>query len=78
MTGAELDRRMREILLKATPETILSSTASLVELGFGPRQSFEMICKVIDHPHTLHEHPKSRGVHCYVCNSDQCITHGDF
>jgi Holliday junction resolvasome RuvABC DNA-binding subunit len=47
MNGFELDKRMREILTAATRETSLSSTAALVELGFSPRLSWEMVEKVI-------------------------------
>jgi hypothetical protein len=47
VNGEELDRRMREILANATPETALSSTAALVELGFGPQASFQMVEKII-------------------------------
>jgi hypothetical protein len=47
MNGIELDRRMREILSSASRTTVLSSTAALVELGFGARQSFEIVEKCI-------------------------------
>jgi hypothetical protein len=50
MTGFELDRRIREILLNARPETVLSSTAALCELGFGTWQSFLIVEKVITTP----------------------------
>lgn len=47
MTGLDLDRAMRQILTAATPETILSSTRALADLGFGVRQSYDMIEKII-------------------------------
>lgn len=43
MTGAELDQKMRQIILAVTRETVLSSTAALVELGFAPAASFRML-----------------------------------
>lgn len=39
---------MREILLAVTPETVLSSTAALVELGFSARLSFQLVEQVLD------------------------------
>lgn len=47
LTGMELDRRMREILSKATRDNVFGSVAALVELGFGGRASFEIVTKVI-------------------------------
>jgi hypothetical protein len=47
LTGIELDRRMREILLNATRATSLSSAAALVDLGFGAMQSFDIVCTAI-------------------------------
>lgn len=39
-----LDREMRRILSAATPDTSLSATRELVELGFGPQQAFLLVC----------------------------------
>jgi hypothetical protein len=47
MTGPELDKRMREILLNVTRETVLSSCIALTELGFSGRASFSIIEKCI-------------------------------
>lgn len=47
MTGIELDKRMREVLTAATSETVLSSVAALVELGFNPQESYKIIIKVL-------------------------------
>ncbi len=47
MTGEALDRRLREILTAATPDTSLSSTAAIAALGFPPRVAFEIVAKVL-------------------------------
>lgn len=47
LTGVELDRRMREILLNVTEDTVLSSSAALMDLGFGATQSFQMCEQII-------------------------------
>lgn len=49
MTGEDLDKRMREILAAVTPETVLSSTSALVELGFSAHTSFSLVEKVVTH-----------------------------
>ena len=46
MTGQELDKRMREILLGVTYETAWSSVVALVELGFLPSAAFELVRKI--------------------------------
>lgn len=47
MTGFDLDKEMRAVLLAARPETVLSSTAKLVELGFPARASFDLVAAAI-------------------------------
>ncbi len=48
MTGEELDREMRQVLVNATRGNIISSVARLVELGFGTQQSAAIVLKIID------------------------------
>jgi hypothetical protein len=48
MSPVELDRRFREIAARVTPETILSETRALVELGIGPRAAFLILAKILE------------------------------
>lgn len=43
MTGYDLDRKMRAILEAVTPETSFKATADLIKLGFGARESFQLV-----------------------------------
>lgn len=47
MNGLDLDKKMREILAGVTRETVLTSTAALVELGFGSKLSYQLVEKVL-------------------------------
>jgi hypothetical protein len=47
ISGMDLDRRMREILMAATRETVLSSVSALVELGFPGPLSFTLVSDII-------------------------------
>lgn len=47
MTGEELDREMRRILLGANYTNIVSSIAAMRKLGFGVKASYDMVNKVI-------------------------------
>lgn len=42
-TGEELDRRMREILDGVTQATALDATSKLIDLGFAPVASFDLV-----------------------------------
>ncbi len=48
MTGEELDREIRKVFQSVTPETVLSATARLVELGFGPHLAFTTLATVLE------------------------------
>lgn len=48
MTGEELDREMRTILLAATPENAMTSVAALIRLGFSAISSWDLIARAID------------------------------
>ena len=43
MNGIELNRRIREILETVTPETILSSSMAITELGIGVFAAFHLV-----------------------------------
>jgi phosphohistidine swiveling domain-containing protein len=62
MTGLELDRRLREILSTVTKETSFTSTAAIAALGFGVKQSFEIVCATLlaKEKHSCRKSPKKR------------------
>ena len=47
MTGAELDRKLREVLMAATRSNVFSSVAALVDLGFPGVAAFKLISNFI-------------------------------
>jgi hypothetical protein len=47
ISGLELDQQLRAILLNATPETSLSSSAAIAQLGFPARTAFHLVSEVL-------------------------------
>lgn len=47
MDSTEKDRVLRAIFARVTPETILTETLALAELGFATSQAFELLVTIL-------------------------------
>ena len=47
MDSIEKDRAVRAIFARVTPETILTETRALAELGFSTSQAFELLVTIL-------------------------------